>query len=131
VETPAHRRIHRRYVLESSAAMLLHAAVVTVAGRWLRANPQSAWRVAVAVAPVIPFVLAGWAWVRLFRQVDELQRRMHVEALAFAFGGTALCVITYGFLETAGFQPVSAWWVWVVMGLLWFVGSRLARRRWR
>jgi hypothetical protein len=76
-------------------------------------------------------VLALWAFVRLFRRVDELHRRMQVEALAFAFGGTALCVISYGFLETAGFEPVSAWWVWVVMALLWFVGLRLARWRYR
>jgi hypothetical protein len=84
-----------------------------------------------ALAPVAPFVLAAWAWVRLFRRIDELHRRMQVEALAFAFGGTALCVITYGFLETAGFRPVSVWWVWTAMALLWFVGLRLARRRYR
>lgn len=130
-ETPAHRRLHRRYVLEFSAAMLVHFAVVTAAGRWLRTHAESGWRVPVALAPVVPFLLAGWAFLRLFRRVDELHRRMQVEALAFAFGGTALCVITYGFLETAGFPLVSVWWVWVVMALLWFVGLRLAARRYR
>ncbi len=51
--------------------------------------------------------------------------------MAFAFVGTAFVVITYGFLEAAGFPVLSIWWVWVVMALLWLVGRGIGALRYR
>jgi len=154
-ETRAYRTAKRRYLAEFLAAMAAYTLAVFASSFWLRAHPGSGWRVPVALAPVVPIVAALWAWVRLFRcmdelyrriqvealalafggtallVIDELYRRIQVEALALAFGGTALLVIAYGFLEVAGFPRLTVWWVWVVMATLWFVGLVVARLRYR
>ena len=62
--------------------------------------------------------------------MDELQQRLEVEALAFAFGGTALITFAYGFLQDAGFPDLNWFYVWPLMGGLWIVGGFIARRRW-
>ena len=87
-------------------------------------------RLALATADrryVKEFVLA---WVRYYRRVDELQQRIALEALAFAFGGTALITFGYGFLDEAGLPHLSWFWVWPIMAALWIVGGQLAKRRW-
>ena len=130
-ETRAYRNAKRRYLMEFFAAMAAYTLVVVASSLWIRAHPASAWRVPVALAPVVPIVAALWAWVRLFRRMDELYRRIQIEALALAFGGTALLVVAYGFLEVAGFPRLTVWWVWMVMATLWAIGLAVARWRYR
>jgi hypothetical protein len=130
-DTTQQRRSWRQYHVEFSGAMALYVATVLVTTHWLRTHPAAPERVGVALVPVLPVTLALVAILRSFGRADELQRRNLLEALAFAFAGTALFVITYGFLESAGFAPLGAWPVWVVMGALWLVGSLIARWRYR
>ena len=65
-----------------------------------------------------------------FRGMDELEQRIGLEALAFAFGGTAIITFSYGLLDEVGLPRISWWWVWPVMAVLWILGGWLARRRW-
>ena len=51
---------------------------------------------------MIPAAYLAVACVRYYRTMDELQQRIALEALAFAFGGTALITFGYGFLDAAG-----------------------------
>ena len=130
-ETTQMAQAARRYRNEFFAAMAVYMVTVLLAGRWLRTHPDSTGRVAVALAPLLPIIFALWALVRFYLRLDELHRRMQVESLAFAFTGTALLVITYGFLETAGFPKLTMWWVWTVMAVLWLVGRLIGVRRYR
>ncbi len=128
-ETASLRRAARRYRLEFGGAMAAYALTVLGTSLWIDANPGSSARLPVALLPVIPVVLVVVAAVRFFRSQDELLRRRQVEALAFAFVGTALAVITYGFFETVGFPRLSAWWTWGTMAILWCVGTFVSSRR--
>ena len=94
------------------------------------ANPDAAWRYVLAPLPMIPAVYMVFAYVRYFRRADELQQRIALESLAFAFGGTFVVTFTYGFLDFAGLPRISWWWVWSVMCTLWIIGGFLARKRW-
>lgn len=58
-------------------------------------------RVVIAVAPVLPFLVALVAAIRGIRSLDELHRRVHLEALVFAFPLTLLFIMTLGLLELA------------------------------
>ena len=82
-------------------------------------------------SPMIPASAALIAFIRFFRGVDELEQRMHLEGLAFAFGASALATFAYGFLEGAGFPHLNWTFVWPVMALFWIVGGVLARSRYR
>lgn len=63
-------------------------------------------RLLVALAPVVPFVFALVSVVRGIRSMDELHRRVHLEALVLAFPLTLLLIMTLGLLELAiGLSP--------------------------
>jgi len=122
----------RRYLIEFGGAMLAYAVVLVVAVTLLNnTDPGSGWRVPLALAPMAPVVFVLFAFVRYFGRMDELQRRVQLEALAFAFGGTALITFGYGFLQVVGFPQVSWFFVWPIMAALWIVGKVLADRRYK
>lgn len=77
----------------------------------INGHPHTAWRVPLALAPVIPVAFALWAFVRFLGRMDELQRRIQLEALGIAFGGSGLLTFSYGFLEGVGFPHIS----WIII----------------
>jgi hypothetical protein len=98
---------------------------------WLHRNPEAPWKYAIAVLPVLPALWIPLAVVRLFREVDELQKQIQLEGLAFGFAAAAVLTFTYGFLQNAGLPDVSWIWVWPVMAVCWLVGLTAAKRRYR
>ena len=119
-----------QYGREIVAATVAYVAVLVPTIVVVNANQDAAWRFPVAVLPMIPIVFALVAWVRSFRRMDELQQRIALEALAFAFGGTAFITFSYGFLQDAGFPDLNWFYVWPIMAGLWTIGDLLAKRRW-
>jgi hypothetical protein len=69
--------------------------------------------------------------LRELRRMDELQRRIQLEALAFSFAGTAIVSFSYGFLEGLGYPRLSMFTVWPLLAVLWVAGLVLARRRYQ
>ena len=66
-------------------------------------------RLAIALAPVLPFVVALVTAIRGIRAMDELHRRVHLEALVFAFPLTLLFITTLGLLELAVGLSADDW----------------------
>src|SRR5258708_1311303 len=123
--------IHRRYVLELTAALASYAIVLVGSIKLLGYCGKTVWRYPVALAPVLPALTIVFVFLRLFRGVDELEQRIHLEALAFAFAGSAVATFAYGFLENAGFPRLNWTFVWPVMCVFWIVGGAIARYRYR
>jgi hypothetical protein len=61
--------------------------------------------------------------------MDELQRRIQLEALAFAFAAGSFLTLTVGFLQIVGLPPLSWLLVWPIFALLWAVGGARAQHR--
>jgi hypothetical protein len=120
-------------------------------------NPRLLLQVAVALAVLLAaafamvrtprgaplrLVFAGvealaYAWiilptVRSIRRLDELEQRMHLEAIAAAFAFTAVIVTASGFFHHAGL-PAVEWsaWIWPCMAVLWGVALAVVARRYR
>ncbi|HTT58018.1 MAG TPA: hypothetical protein VMF63_12960 [Opitutaceae bacterium] len=91
-------------------------------------------RLVIALLPILPSLCYVGCVVRMFRQVDELQRRIQLEALGFAFPATAILVMAVDLLEQAKVLP-AVHWGWsglvVAMCLLWFAGWIRACRRYQ
>lgn len=122
---------HARYMVELFAVVGLYG-IVLIASVWLlNAYPDSPLRVVIALAPMLPALLLPVVVVRYLRRVDELQRQIQLEALGFAFAGTAVITFGYGFLETAGLPRLSWFAVWPIMGALWIIGSLIFQRKYR
>ena len=119
----------RTYLKEFAAAMLAYFVVLPASIVVIQHHAHVWWRF--PVAPLIPLLLLLRAIVGFFRRLDELQRRIQLDALAFAFAGSALLTFTYGLLENVGFPRLSYGYVWSVMGVLWGIGTAVAKRRYR
>ena len=110
---------NRKYRLELFSAMAVY--MLMLVGSIYIAKPMEPGvaRTLLLITPVIPLMLAIWAIARHFRRMDEFMRLRSLESLAITAAITAGLSLTYGFLESAGFPKVSAFWVWGVMGLAW------------
>lgn len=89
------------------------------------------WKFPIAVAPILPCLLFVRALMARFSRCDELQMKIHLQSLAFAFAGTAILTLTYGFLQNVGFPKANWVWVWPLMGSLWAIGAAIAQQRYR
>src|SRR5579863_7215270 len=121
----------RRYLKEFLPAMAMYSAMVPVSIWLLKSHEHSPLRYIFAVLPVIPSAFAMWAAIRFFRGLDELQRRIQLEGLAFSFLTTCLLALGWGFLEIAGLPHADVIWVAPVLVFLWGVGCHIATRRYQ
>lgn len=115
------QKVRRTYNTEMYGALAIYALMLVVSIKFGRGMEAGVLRTVVLSSPMIGFMLGVWAVARQFRRVDELQRQIMLENLALAAAITAGASFTYGFLETAGYQMLSMFWVWVVMGGAWAV----------
>ena len=91
-----------------------------------------AMRLAAALFPVPLFAAFLVRFVGSLRGADELERRIHLEALAVAFPLTILQLQTLGLLERAVGLKYEDWsdgHVWAYLPLLYVVGLVVSRRR--
>jgi hypothetical protein len=121
-----------RRLVPPAIAVLAYALVLSISLRFLAGGQtEGAAAIAVSLAPMVPALVLCWTIVRLIGSLDELQRRLQLEALALAFAGTAIASFSYGFLENVGFPKLSAFAIWPVMCGLWIAGVFLGSLRYR
>ena len=106
--------------------MFLVGAVVVV-----RANPDAAWSYEVALLPVVPAGIVIWLTVRSLSRLDEVQKRIQMQALGFSMAATALGTFGYGFLEGAGLPHLNWTYVLPLMTMLWGLGLAVLSLRTR
>lgn len=124
--------ISKTYAREFYTAMIIYALLLFVSVFLTKHGPSSAWwRIPLALAPLVPVCFALRAFLRFFHRIDELQKRIQLEALALSFGITCAVTWGYGLLEYIGFPTVS--WIWIppFMLILWSCGVRIASRRYQ
>jgi len=121
----------KRYLKEFLSSMAVYTVMVPVSVWLLKGHEHSPLRFLFAILPVIPSALAMWAAIRFFRGLDELQRRIQFEGMAFAFLGTCLISLTWGFLQNAGLPHADVIWVPPLLVVLWGLGLSVASRRYQ
>ncbi len=101
----------------------------------LKSTELETWlRVVLVLVPIIPFVFLLLWIIRGIRQLDELERRIQLEALAVAFPLTFLLMMTLGLLELAIKLKPEDWsyrHLWPFMFVFYLAGLTLARRRYQ
>ncbi|TMJ17768.1 MAG: hypothetical protein E6G94_01465 [Alphaproteobacteria bacterium] len=123
---------HRRYIIELTGGLALYAALLVASNLiddayHLTGNA----RIALALTPMIGAAVAAWAVMRGIWRLDEMQRRIQLDAIAISFLLTALLTFGWGFAEEAGAPRQSAFMIWPLMAVGWLLGVLIARRRYR
>ena len=97
--------------------MVLVGSVIVVG-----ANPNVEWKYWLVLLPVVPAGIVVWLVVRALSRLDEVAKRMQMQAIGFALASTALLTFGYGFLEGAGLPHLNWTWVLPLITSLWGVG---------
>jgi len=92
-----------------------------------------------ALTPLVPGLLYMRTWVRLVAGMDEMQRRIQLEALLFAALGTVIVGIVLSTLNDNGIMPfgnmqshgLGLGGAFLSMFTLWLVGGAIANSRYK
>jgi hypothetical protein len=97
-----------------------------------RPGGESWLRILVAAAPIPVFAWFLYEFVRTIRVLDELERRIHLEAMAIAFPLGILLLQTLGLIQRAvplKFEDWSYAHVWIYLPIFYFLAIQLVRKR--
>ena len=125
------RIANRRYLVRFWIGMAAYVVLVLWSVSTLRhSSPPQPLLAIIAGLPALPIIGVGIALYSYLDEIDELQRRIQVEALAFGCGVTVLLALTYGFLEENGGLPhLPTIWYFVSACVLWGIGVHISKRR--
>ena len=93
------------------------------------ANRGVVWSYEVAALPAVPAAILIWLTVRSLSRLDEVKKRLQMQALGFSMASTALITFGYGFLEGAGLPHLNWTFVLPLMTMLWGLGLGLLSLR--
>ena len=114
---------------------LLWAAVFTGSAlllkRWPQLVPGLGGQVVLIGATTALGVAMILAFMRFLRAADELARKIHLEALAIAFGATVVFVTTRRLVERAGGPRADVDDSLLVMMVVWVIAQIVTSRRYR
>ena len=120
-----------RTLIQTLAGVVVYVAGLYLCIWFIENHATSNWAIPVAMIPIIAIALALSSAMRYVRGMDELHRKMHLEALAFAFSAQWFILIAYGFLRLAGITLFSADVLAPIMMLLWVIGLLISVWRYR
>jgi hypothetical protein len=120
-----------RTQIEFGLAMLAYLMVLVGSVVVVQANREAGWRYIVVLLPVAPAAFVIWLFVRALARLDEMQKRIQMQAFGFSLGFTALITFGYGFLEGAGLPHLSWTYVLPLMAVLWALGAAIYTWRYR
>jgi hypothetical protein len=111
-----------------SGAMMIAASLVN-----RLADPGPTLRVVLMIVPVFPLAILAWAILRAIQHLDELQRRIHLDAMSAAFVGGIFVAVIYGQLQHAnvGLPELNWAFFYPVQLVLWTIGYVAASRRYQ
>lgn len=115
---------------EFVGAMLAYSTlVVTAVLVNARLTLPAPVNIALALLPLLPAGLVLRATLQAVRAQDELERRIQLEAVTFAFVTHFFLSLTYSLLEIVSIPAPNLGMQILQMGALWAVGGVLARRK--
>ncbi len=122
----------KKYTRDFGGAMALYSIAVFLSIPFAKDPAQSqAIRIAAALLPILPSLLALRALITFYRSMDELWQRVHSEAAITAFLITGMVTFSYGFLENAGFPHLPYTLVFPFSIAVWGLALPIISRRYK
>ena len=118
-----------RYIVQGLIAALVLIALALLGKQ---VPDGSAARIAIGVAETLIFGYVVAITLMPIRELDELYQRIHLLAIAGAFGMVGFVGTGTVFLTKAGVRvPSLGLWLWPLMVVVWGLGVLVVARRYR
>lgn len=111
--------------------LILYLGLLAVAVNWAPKFENSTWGYLVALLPLIPGLFLTFGVIRITTQIDEMERRIILEAAAFSFIFTLLLLLSFALLGLVGVPQPSNTWIVFIMCMLLIVGKLWGNWRYR
>ena len=111
--------------------LILYLALLTVAVVWAPKMETSPWQYVVALLPILPGLFLALGIVRMTSKIDEMERRIVLEAVAFSFIFTMILLLSFALLGLIGVPQPSNTWVVFIMAMLLIIGKFWGNWRYR
>ena len=121
----------RIYTIQVALLMLCYVVVLCISLRAIPLVSDQRIRILIALTPVVPIVFVLGSMIQLLSRVDEMWRRIHLEAAALAAGMTAMLAATCGFLQNVGMPPLSGFWTFGALDVFYVISVLFLRWRYR
>ncbi|MBX3045603.1 MAG: hypothetical protein KF698_01250 [Anaerolineales bacterium] len=112
-----------------TAALALYAALVAVVALVVRQGWLPGWELVLSFLLLAPGLLLFRTLQRNTAAMDELQRRIQLEAFQMAYVGIFLLLVTETLLSIGGTPPSHPGTYIAFMAAMWLIGLGLARRK--
>jgi len=89
------------------------------------------WRYVIMLIPIFPVIYIGFSIARAVSEMDELQRRIQLEAIAFSLANTSLLTFFLGLMQINTGTQIDLTWVLPIAAIFWGVGIFIAGRRYK
>lgn len=123
-------KVSKRYTKEFALSMSAYVITLIASVSLLKIiDPASAFRIPLAIVPIVPVFFVLFAFVRYLNAIDELQQRIQLQAIGLAAGAVSLLTFGYGLLENVGFPPFSIFLVFPIMVVIWGLTSSFLSHR--
>ena len=111
------------------AAMIVYTIAI-FAMSWVDHGVEgSALHFVLTILPSIPVAYAGMVMFKGVMKMDELVRRVHMEAIVFSSFVTAFVTFAWSLLSNAGVPELPAIWVLPMLIAFWGVGLFWRKRK--
>ncbi|MEO1287186.1 MAG: hypothetical protein AAFV93_05410 [Chloroflexota bacterium] len=120
---------HRNYQRRFAVAMGGYIATLLLTVYLLDRVEAQPLRIILAILPMLPVLYGLWGYMEFIRNLDELQQKIQLEAIAFSMGLTGVITFTWGFLAGVDVPPLHSIWVFPMMIIFWGIGLFIAQRR--
>jgi hypothetical protein len=132
-------RLSLKQMVTSVVWLAVTTAIYVVMFRLVKRHPEwrPGWRVAATLTPLLPGVFYLLSLLQSFRAMDELQRRIQLEAWIFALAGTVVVTTVMNVLNANGIGPahyphgLQIGGVYMAMFLFWSIGVTISTLRYR
>jgi hypothetical protein len=92
---------------------------------------SSTWRYLVALLPMIPGLFLAFGIVKASGQLDEMENRILLEAVAFSFILTLILLLSFSLLDVVGVPQPRTIYIVLMMCMLLVIGKLWGNWRYR
>ena len=126
-----HRKGLSKLIVGCLGGSVASFVAISQFARYIASHPSDSSTHWIVAVPFVWLMLVAVIAMRSLRGMDELERRMHTEAMSFAFLASLLLISSCGFLALEGLMKLSLSWIAPVMVGSWVVGLIIAIWRYR
>ncbi|MCI0613995.1 hypothetical protein L0244_13500 [bacterium] len=98
---------------------------------FIDSHPGDSINLWIAAFPIVGMLFLTVLAMRSLSGMDELQQKIHTEAMAFGFLASFLINTSCGFLALAGFMKMTLDWMAPTMMICWIMGLIITLLRYR